>query len=66
MIARHGLPVRLAPEVGTAEILDAARRDKKSDGRSLNMVVLEDVGAPSINADPAESLVVAAIEELRE
>jgi 3-dehydroquinate synthase len=66
VIARHGLPVRLDPAVGTAEILDAARRDKKSDGRALNMVVLRDVGAPSINADPGEDLVVAAIEELRE
>jgi len=66
VIARHDLPVRLDPEVGTAEILDAAKRDKKADGRALNMVVLEDVGVPSINADPAQSLVAAAIEELRE
>jgi 3-dehydroquinate synthase len=66
VIARHDLPVALDAAVTTEQILTAARRDKKSDGRALNMVVLEDVGAPSINADPGDELVVAAIEELRE
>jgi 3-dehydroquinate synthase len=66
VIARHDLPVQLDAAVSTEEILDATRRDKKSDGRALNMVVLDDVGAPSINADPAEDLVIAAIEELRQ
>jgi len=66
VIERHGLPSRLDPAVGTDEILSAVQRDKKSDGRALNMVVLEDVGAPRINADPGADLVLQSIEELRE
>ena len=66
VLARHGLPTRLDGAVPTDEILAATGRDKKSDGRALNMVVLRDVGDVSLNADPAPERVVAAIEELRE
>jgi 3-dehydroquinate synthase len=65
VLARHALPTRLDPEVGTDAVLEAVGRDKKSDGRSLNMVLLEAVGAPRINADPPHALVREAVEELR-
>ena len=65
VLARHGLPLGLSPEVPTAAILDAMGRDKKADGRALNMVLLEAPGRPRIRQDPPQARVVAAIEELR-
>jgi 3-dehydroquinate synthetase len=65
VLARHALPTRLDPEVETDAVLEAVGRDKKADGRSLNMVLLEAVGAPRINADPPAAMVREAIEELR-
>jgi hypothetical protein len=41
------------------------RRDKKADGRALNMVLLAAPGRPRTHADPPLALVTAAIEELR-
>jgi 3-dehydroquinate synthase len=65
VLGRHKLPLRLAPDVPTEAILAAMGRDKKADGRALNMVLLEAPGSPHIRQDPAAERVVAAIEELR-
>jgi len=65
VLERHGLPVTLAPEVSTADILDHMGRDKKADAESLNMVLLPAPGDPRIRQDPPRDLVIAAIEELR-
>ena len=65
VLARHGLPVRVDPEVGTGAILAALGRDKKADGRALNMVLISAPGQPLTGADPSRELVTAAIEELR-
>lgn len=65
VLGRHGLPVVLDAAVPTAEVLAALGRDKKADGRRLNMVVLPRPGEPRTHADPPLELVTAAIEELR-
>jgi 3-dehydroquinate synthase len=65
VLGRHKLPLRLAPDVPTEAILAAMGRDKKADGRALNMVLLEAPGRPRIRQDPPAERVVAAIEELR-
>jgi 3-dehydroquinate synthetase len=65
VLERHGLPTRLDDEVGTEAILEAMGRDKKADGRSLNMVLIAEPGAVLLKQDPPHEVVVAAIEELR-
>jgi 3-dehydroquinate synthase len=65
VLARHGLPVRLDPDVGTREVMRALARDKKADARALNMVLLAAPGEPLIGTDPSPELVRAAVEELR-
>ena len=65
VLARHDLPVRLGPEVATAAVMEALERDKKADGRALNMVLLHAPGEPLIRTNPPREAVVGAIEELR-
>mgnify|MGYP000046980960 CR=1 FL=1 len=50
-LARHGLPVRLDPSVDVDQVVEIMSRDKKSDGRALNMVLLRAPGLePPIQA----------------
>jgi 3-dehydroquinate synthase len=65
VLERHGLPVRLDPAVSTEAILTAMGRDKKADGRALNMVLVAEPGAVVLRQNPSPEQVVAAIEELR-
>jgi 3-dehydroquinate synthetase len=65
LTARHGLPVRLDPAVATADVLEAMGRDKKADGRALNMVLIARPGEVLLGMDPPRERIVAAIEELR-
>jgi shikimate kinase/3-dehydroquinate synthase len=65
VLARHGLPVRLAPEVPTAAILDAMGRDKKAAAGALNMVMLAAPGDVRLKISPPGDRLVSAIEELR-
>lgn len=62
---RHGLPVRLDPAVPTAAILEAMQRDKKADGRRLNMVLLAAPGDVRLGMAPPRERILAAVEELR-
>ena len=65
VLERHGLPTRLAPDVSTADILDAMGRDKKASAGALNMVMVAAPGDVRLRVDPPRDRVVAAIEELR-
>ena len=65
VLARHGLPTRLAPEVTTADILAAIGRDKKADAGALNMVMIAAPGDVRLRVSPPHERVVAAIDELR-
>jgi 3-dehydroquinate synthase len=64
VLARHGLPCRMEGSLGVDEVLAAAARDKKSDGRSLNMVLLEAPGVVRLNVDPPADLLRAAVAEV--
>jgi 3-dehydroquinate synthase len=61
---RHRLPVRLDPSVSVDRVLELMSRDKKSDGRALNMVLLRAPGDVLTHQDPDPAVVRAAIEEL--
>ena len=63
-LARHGLPVRLDPSVDVDEVIEIMSRDKKSDGRALNMVLLRAPGDVLTHQDPDPAVVRAAVEEL--
>jgi 3-dehydroquinate synthetase len=65
VLERHGLPTVLDEGTATDAILAALGRDKKSDGASLNMVLLPEPGEPRLGCDPPRELLLAAIEELR-
>jgi 3-dehydroquinate synthase len=65
-LERQGLPVTLAREVATDDILTAMGRDKKNDGRSLNMVLVDGPGGVLLNQNPSIDVVRAAIEGIRE
>lgn len=65
VLARHDLPVRLAPEVPTPAILEAMGRDKKAAAGALNMVMLAAPGDVRLKVSPPGDRLVSAIEELR-
>lgn len=63
-LARHGLPVQMDPSIHVDEVIEIMSRDKKSDGRALNMVLLRAPGDVLTHQDPDPAVVRAAIEEL--
>lgn len=65
VLARHDLPVQLAPEVPTPAILEAMGRDKKAAAGALNMVMLAAPGDVRLKVSPPGDRLVSAIEELR-
>ncbi len=65
VLARHDLPIRLAPEVPTPAILEAMGRDKKAAAGALNMVMLAAPGDVRLKVNPPGDRLVSAIEELR-
>ena len=64
IIARHGLPTRLDPEVAIEDVLAAMQRDKKRTAAGIGFVLLSEPGKPRTGqlVDPAK--VRAAVEEL--
>lgn len=64
ILRRHGLPVRLDPEIGVDEVLAALGRDKKRTAAGVGFVLLSEPGKPRTGqiVDPAK--VRAAVEEL--
>lgn len=63
-LARHGLPVQMDPSIDVDQVVEIMSRDKKSDGRALNMVLLRAPGDVLTHQDPDPAVVRAAIEEL--
>ena len=63
-LGRHGLPVQLDPSVDVDAVIEIMSRDKKSDGRALNMVLLRAPGDVLTHQDPDPAVVRAAVEEL--
>jgi shikimate kinase/3-dehydroquinate synthase len=63
-LGRHGLPVNLDPSVDVDRVIEIMGRDKKSDGRALNMVLLRAPGDVLTHQDPDPAVVRAAVEEL--
>ena len=64
ILTRHGLPVRLDPEVAIEDVLAALQRDKKRTAAGVGFVLLSEPGQPRTGqlVDPAK--VRAAVEEL--
>jgi 3-dehydroquinate synthase len=63
-LSRHGLPVQMDPSVDVAEVIEIMSRDKKSDGRALNMVLLRAPGDVLTHQDPDPAVVRDSVEEL--
>ncbi|MSO44738.1 MAG: 3-dehydroquinate synthase [Thermoleophilia bacterium] len=64
ILARHGLPIHLDPSVGVAEVIEIMSRDKKADGRALNMVLLRAPGDVLSHQNPDPAIIRAAVEDL--
>ena len=64
VLSRHGLPTRLDGVVAVDDVLTAAARDKKSDGRSLNMVLIDAPGSVRLGVDPPARMLRAAVAEV--
>ncbi|MGN6588609.1 MAG: bifunctional shikimate kinase/3-dehydroquinate synthase, partial [Solirubrobacterales bacterium] len=64
ILSRHGLPVRLDPEVAIEDVLAALQRDKKRTAAGVGFVLLSEPGNPRTGqlVDPAK--VREAVEEL--
>lgn len=64
ILSRHGIPVRLDPDVAIEDVLDALQRDKKRTAAGVGFVLLSEPGKPRTGqlVDPAK--VRAAVEEL--
>jgi shikimate kinase/3-dehydroquinate synthase len=64
ILARHGLPVRLDPEIGIEDVLAALQRDKKRTAGGVGFVLLSEPGQPRTGQMLKEAKVRAAVEEL--
>jgi shikimate kinase/3-dehydroquinate synthase len=66
ILSRHGLPLRLEPDVAIEDVLAALQRDKKRTAAGVGFVLLSEPGHPRTGqlVDPAK--VRAAVEELYE
>jgi 3-dehydroquinate synthase len=64
ILSRHGLPVRLDPEVEIEDVLDALQRDKKRTAAGVGFVLLSQPGDPRPGQVLAPAKVRAAVEEL--
>jgi shikimate kinase/3-dehydroquinate synthase len=64
ILSRHGLPVRLDPDIAIEDVLAALQRDKKRTAAGVGFVLLSEPGHPRPGrlVDPAK--VRAAVEEL--
>ena len=62
--ARHGLPVKLDPEVGVDEVHAAVAFDKKKTADGVAFILLEEPGSPGTGAVLPEQDVRSAIERL--
>jgi shikimate kinase / 3-dehydroquinate synthase len=66
LLARHGLPTALDPEVDAEAVLAAIGRDKKRTAAGVGFVLLERPGEPLPGQPVDASRVRAAVEELRD
>jgi len=64
ILARHGLPIRLAPEVAIEDVLAATQRDKKRTAAGVGFVLLSEPGKPRTGQLVDPDRVRAAVEEL--
>jgi shikimate kinase / 3-dehydroquinate synthase len=65
LLARHGLPTSLDPEVDGEAIRAAIERDKKAGAEGVGFVILERPGAIRTGVPVPGDRVTAAVEELR-
>jgi shikimate kinase/3-dehydroquinate synthase len=65
ILASHGLPTSLAPEVEVEAVLEAIERDKKRTSAGVGFVLLERPGEPRVGQIVDPDAVRAAVEELR-
>jgi len=64
ILSRHGLPVRLDPDVAVEDVLAALQRDKKRTAAGVGFVLLSEPGRPRTGQLVDLSKVRAAVEEL--
>jgi shikimate kinase/3-dehydroquinate synthase len=64
ILSRHGLPVRLDPEIAIEDVLAALQRDKKRTAAGVGFVLLSEPGKPQTGQIIDEAKVRAAVEEL--
>ncbi|MGN6814628.1 MAG: bifunctional shikimate kinase/3-dehydroquinate synthase [Solirubrobacterales bacterium] len=64
LLSRHGLPVRLDPEIAIEDVLAALQRDKKRTAAGVGFVLLSGPGEPRTGQIIDEAKVRAAVEEL--
>jgi shikimate kinase/3-dehydroquinate synthase len=65
ILARHGLPAQLDPEIEVDAVLDALQRDKKRTAEGVGFVLLAEPGAPRVGQTLDPDRVRAAVEELQ-
>jgi shikimate kinase / 3-dehydroquinate synthase len=65
LLARHGLPTALDPEIDVDAVLAAAELDKKRTAEGVGFVLLERPGEPTLGRRVDPDGVRAAVEELR-
>jgi shikimate kinase/3-dehydroquinate synthase len=64
ILSRHGLPVRLDPEIAVEDVLAALQRDKKRTAAGVGFVLLSEPGKPRTGQIIEEAKVRPAVEEL--
>jgi 3-dehydroquinate synthase len=65
LLDRLGLPARIPRDVGTEDVLDALRRDKKAEGGEARFVLLRRAGEPVRGVAAQEAMIRRAVEALK-
>jgi len=65
LIKAVGLPTVIPPELDGESILEKLRRDKKKEGKTINFVLIKEIGKWVLQGGIEENLIKAVFEELR-
>lgn len=65
LLQRFGLPITFS-QVDLAQVLRAMELDKKTRGKEIRWVLLEDIGRVTIRSDVPQEAVIAVLQELSE
>ncbi|MDP2725073.1 MAG: hypothetical protein Q8O44_02250, partial [Syntrophales bacterium] len=65
LIMKAGLPTVIPGNIGTDLIMSKLTMDKKKSGKTINFVLIKNIGEPFVTGDVSEKILRETIEELK-